>query len=38
MPRISRKTFSSGFFHVMVQGLNKEYIFKEKRIKKNICI
>lgn len=33
MPRISRETFSSGFFHVMVQGINKEYIFKEKENK-----
>lgn len=30
MPRISRETFNSGFFHIMIQGINKEYIFKEK--------
>ncbi len=30
MSRISRKTFHSGFFHIMIQGINKEYIFKEK--------
>ncbi len=33
MPRISRETFRSGFFHIMVQGINKEYIFKEKENK-----
>lgn len=33
MPRISRETFSSGFFHIMIQGINKEYIFKEKKNK-----
>lgn len=33
MPRISRDTFSSGFFHIMIQGLNKEYIFKENHDK-----
>lgn len=33
MPRISRETFESGFFHIMVQGINKEYIFKEKENK-----
>lgn len=33
MPRISRKTIDSGFFHVMIQGINKEKIFKEKENK-----
>ena len=33
MPRISRENLNSGFFHIMVQGINKEYIFKEKENK-----
>lgn len=33
MSRISRKVFKSGFFHIMVQGINKEYIFKDKKDK-----
>lgn len=27
MPRIPRKNLNSSFFHVMVQGINREYIF-----------
>ena len=27
MPRIARKDSKSSFYHVMVQGINKEYIF-----------
>ena len=27
MPRIPRKNYNTSFFHVMVQGINKEYIF-----------
>lgn len=27
MPRVSRKSLKGKFFHVMVQGVNKEYIF-----------
>lgn len=30
MPRISRKNFETLFFHVMVQGIKKEYIFNQK--------
>lgn len=30
MPRLSRNKFSSGFFHVMIQGINKEYILENK--------
>lgn len=30
MPRISRESLSSSFLHVMVQGINKEYIFKKE--------
>ena len=35
MPRIPRTFYSSNFFHVIVQGINKEYIFsKEEYMKK----
>lgn len=27
MPRLARKNLNSSFFHVMVQGINREYIF-----------
>ena len=27
MPRIARKKSKSNFHHIMVQGINKEYIF-----------
>ena len=27
MPRQARKVFDSEYFHIMVQGINKEYIF-----------
>lgn len=30
MPRIARKCFGTSFFHVIVQGINKEYIFNKK--------
>ena len=34
MPRIARKDVKSPFLHIMVQGINKEYIFyKEEYIK-----
>ena len=44
MPRIARQYLETSFFHVMVQGINKEYIFKNERyinryiqlIKKNL--
>ncbi len=29
MPRIARKNFETSFFHVIVQGVNKEYIFNK---------
>lgn len=32
--RIARKYENSSFFHVIVQGINKEYIFQEERYKK----
>ena len=31
MPRIARDVFDASFFHVIVQGINKEFIFKEER-------
>lgn len=35
MPRFPRKSFETLFFHVIVQGINREYIFyKEEYIKK----
>ena len=34
MPRISRETYQFGFFHVMVQEINKLYIFDELEYKK----
>ena len=33
MARISRQNLSSLYFHVMVQGINKEYIFSTKEMK-----
>ena len=29
MPRISRNNLQSHFLHIMVQGINKEYIFSK---------
>lgn len=37
MPRKARKYMNSEFLHIMVQGLNKEYIF-DKEIEKNIYL
>lgn len=31
IPRIARKCLDTSFFHVMVQGINKEFIFKNDR-------
>ena len=33
MPRVSRKNLNSSYFHVMVQGINKEYIFNTDKNK-----
>lgn len=30
MPRKSRKSSESNYYHVMIQGINKEYIFKDE--------
>ena len=34
MPRIARNQMQTTFFHNMIQGINKEYIFEENRCKK----
>ncbi len=34
MPRIGRKYYISSFLHIMVQGINKEYIFQKDYFKK----
>lgn len=34
MTRLPRGIYGNGFFHVMVQGINKEYIFEETKHKK----
>ena len=33
MPRVARKNIESSYCHVIVQGINKEYIFKENYLK-----
>ena len=33
MPRHARKYLETSFFHVMVQGINKEYIFRKEQYK-----
>ncbi len=39
MSRIPKKYMNTSFFHIMIQGINKEYIFKEEKdIKKYIKI
>ena len=30
MPRIARKYLATSFFYVLVQGINKSYIFDKK--------
>ena len=34
MARIARKNLDAMYYHVMVQGINKEYIFEEDECKK----
>ena len=34
MPRLPRKNLNGSFFHIIVQGINKEYIFKNTNFKK----
>ena len=31
MPRIARNSFDTSFFHVIIQGINKEYIFSKNK-------
>ena len=31
IPRIARKNLNTPFLHIMVQGVNKEYIFRNER-------
>ena len=33
MPRIARKDYNTSFFHIMVQGINKEHIFNKDHYK-----
>ena len=33
MSRISRKNYISSFLHIMVQGINREYIFQKDYFK-----
>lgn len=33
MPRVARTSLGTSFFHIMVQGINKNYIFNNKRDK-----
>jgi len=33
MPRIARKDLDSNFLHVIIQGINKEFIFKDNSLK-----
>jgi len=28
MPRIGRQASSSGYYHVMIRGINKEFVFQ----------
>ena len=34
MPRIARKDMNTSFFHVIVQGVNKEFIFTKDNYKR----
>jgi len=39
MPRMPRNIFETSFFHIIVQGINKEYIFqKDEHIKKYLYL
>lgn len=33
MPRIAREDFTTLYFHIMVQGINKEFIFEKEKFK-----
>ena len=32
MPRIARKNSNSNFYHIIVQGINKKYIFNKTEL------
>ena len=36
MPRNARKNIETNYIHLIVQGINREYIFEKKNIKKNL--
>ena len=38
LPRIARKDLGSPFLHIMVQGVNKEYIFSNREIVKKLIL
>ena len=33
MPRIPKEYINTSFFHIMVQGINKEYVFNNNKDK-----
>ena len=33
MPRIARKNLEGNYFHIIIQGINREYIFKTNNLK-----
>ena len=37
MPRIARRDYNTSFFHVMVQGIRKEFVFNDKDEFSGIC-
>lgn len=38
MSRVARKKYESGFFHIIIQGINKEYIFEAEKDKEQFLI
>ena len=35
MPRLARKNLNGSYFHIIVQGINKEYIFENNQLKES---
>lgn len=33
MPRLARKNLESNYFHIIIQGINREYIFRDNNLK-----
>ena len=33
MPRLARKYLESNYFHIIIQGINREYIFEDNNLK-----